>query len=76
MLRLNNLAGDLQRKARKIVEPTPTDTVNCLRAYVTAKRLMAAEKANSLSMDCLGMVAAKLVPTPPCGAWNSRGGRR
>lgn len=66
---VKDLAGDLQRKARKIVEPTPTDTVNCLRAYVTAKRLMAAEKANSLSMDCLGMVAAKLVPTPPCGAW-------
>jgi L-fucose isomerase-like protein len=30
---------------------------------------MAAEKACALSMDCLGMVGAKLVPTPPCGAW-------
>ena len=66
---VKDLASTLQRGAQKIVEPTPTDAVNCLRAYATAKRLMAAEKANALSMDCLGMVSAKLVPTPPCGAW-------
>ncbi len=66
---VKDLASTMQRQARKIVEPTPTDAVNCLRAYATAKRLMATEKANALSMDCLGMVAAKLVPTPPCGAW-------
>lgn len=67
---VKDLAGDMQRKARKIVEPTPADVVNCTRAYATAKRLLATEKANAISMDCLGMVAAKLVPTPPCGAWS------
>jgi len=67
---VKDMAGDLQRTARKIVEPTPTDAINCMRAYATAKRLLVAEKANALSMDCLGMVAAKLVPTPPCGAWS------
>ncbi|HOC01788.1 MAG TPA: hypothetical protein PKM43_23945, partial [Verrucomicrobiota bacterium] len=39
------------------------------RAYTTAKRLLADEQAHALSMDCLGMVGAKLVPTPPCAAW-------
>ncbi len=66
---VTDLASDLRKGAQKIVEPNETDTHNSLRAYVTAKRLMAAEKACALSMDCLGMVSAKLVPTPPCGAW-------
>ncbi len=66
---VNDLANDMRRQAQKIVEPNEQDTVNCVRAYATAKRLMVAEKANALSMDCLGMVSAKLVPTPPCGAW-------
>lgn len=66
---VQDVAADLRRGAKKIVEPNETDAVNCARAYLTAKRLMAAEKANALSMDCLGMVSAKLVPTPPCGAW-------
>jgi hypothetical protein len=66
---VKDVAADLRRNAKKIVEPTLEDTENCARAYVTAKRLLAQEKSNALSMDCLGMVGAKLVPTPPCGAW-------
>jgi hypothetical protein len=66
---IKDLASDLRKHAQKIVEPNETDTLNSMRTYVTAKRLFAAEKANALSMDCLGMVSAKLVPTPPCGAW-------
>lgn len=63
------VAHDMRRHAKRIVEPTMDDSYNSARAYVTAKQLMAAEHANALSMDCLGMVGAKLVPTPPCGAW-------
>lgn len=66
---VKDVASQLRARAKKIVEPDENDTVNCARAYVTAKRLLTAEKANALSMDCLGMVSAKLVPTPPCGAW-------
>ena len=62
-------AAQLRWQAAKIVEPDEKDTLNCVRAYTTAKRLMAREQSNALSMDCLGMVGAKLVPTPPCGAW-------
>ncbi|MCX7046847.1 MAG: hypothetical protein NTX50_15335, partial [Candidatus Sumerlaeota bacterium] len=65
-----DFASDLRWHAKKIVEPTKKDTINCARAYITGKRLMAEYKANALSMDCLGMVSAKLVPTPPCGAWS------
>ncbi len=66
---VRDAASDMRRHARRVVEPTPTDILNSARAYVTAKQLLAEEKANALSMDCLGMVGSKLVPTPPCGAW-------
>lgn len=66
---VNDVAADLRKRAQKVVEPDENDIVNAARAFVTAKRLLAAEGANALSMDCLGMVSAKLVPTPPCGAW-------
>ena len=66
---IRDLAADLRKHARKIVEPNEEDTINAMRAYATAKRLLARENAHALSMDCLGMVGAKLVPTPPCGAW-------
>jgi len=66
---VRDAANDLRMRAKSIVEPTEEDIVNCSRAYLTAKRLLAAEKANALSMDCLGMVGSRLVPTPPCGGW-------
>ncbi|MBI4659777.1 MAG: hypothetical protein HY735_13130 [Verrucomicrobia bacterium] len=55
--------------AKRVVEPTWEDSLNSARAYTTAKRLLADEQSNALSMDCLGMVGDRLVPTPPCGAW-------
>lgn len=66
---VKEVAGRLGEGAAKIVEPTKWDLKNAARSYTTAKRLLAKERANALSMDCLGMVGAKLVPTPPCGAW-------
>ena len=63
------LAAEIRKNAEKVVEPSETDLHNSMRVYITAKRLLADEKATALSMDCLGMVASKLVPTPPCGAW-------
>ncbi|MGC8669392.1 MAG: hypothetical protein ACP5VE_14900 [Chthonomonadales bacterium] len=63
------IAADFRRHAKAVREPTWQDSVNSARALVTAEQLMLQEQANNLSMDCLGMVGAKLVPTPPCGAW-------
>jgi len=66
---VKDIASTFRKGAKKVVEPNWQDSVNSARAYTTAKRLMADEQANALSMDCLGMVGARLVPTPPCGAW-------
>ena len=66
---VKDLAATMRKRALKIVEPTEEDILNSARVYTTAKRLMADEQANAVSMDCLGMVTQKLIPTPPCGAW-------
>jgi len=66
---VKDVASALRRRAKKVVEPNWQDCLNAARAYTTAKRLLADEQAHALSMDCLGMVGAKLVPTPPCAAW-------
>ncbi len=66
---VKDVAATFRKHAKRVVEPTWQDSLNSARVYTTAKRLLADEQANALSMDCLGMVSAKLVPTPPCGAW-------
>ena len=66
---VKDVASTFRKHAKRIVEPTWQDSLNSARVYTTAKRLLTDEQANALSMDCLGMVGAKLVPTPPCGAW-------
>jgi len=66
---VRDVASDMRRHAKKVVEPNWNDTLNSARAFVNAKRLLADEKAHALSMDCLGMVSSKLMPTPPCFSW-------
>ncbi len=66
---VKDVASNFRKHAKRVLEPNWQDSLNSARVYTTAKRLMNDEQANALSMDCLGMVSAKLVPTPPCGAW-------
>jgi hypothetical protein len=66
---VKDVATSFRKHAKRVIEPSWQDSLNSARVYTTAKRLLNDEKANALSMDCLGMVSAKLVPTPPCGAW-------
>lgn len=65
------LAEAMRREAQRIVEPTEQDRLNAARVYTTAKRLLKDESANAITMDCLGMVAGRVVPTPPCMAWSA-----
>ncbi|MBI3118965.1 MAG: hypothetical protein HYZ00_09790 [Candidatus Hydrogenedentes bacterium] len=64
----HEVAKQMRRGARKVVEPTDQDTLNAARSYMTAKRLMKDEGVNAITTDCLGMVTTKVVPTPPCMA--------
>lgn len=65
---VREVAAQMRRGARRIVEPTKQDTLNAARSYITAKRLLRDEGANAITTDCLGMVSARVVPTPPCMA--------
>jgi hypothetical protein len=67
---VRELADRMPRVAKRVVEPTHATLLNASRTYTTAKRLLADEGANALSMDCLGMVGSRIVPTPPCMAWS------
>lgn len=64
------VANRMRSNAVKVVEPKPQDLLNAARSYTAAKRLLKDECANALTMDCLGMVSGRLVPTPPCMAWS------
>jgi len=66
---VRELADYFTRNAKKIVEPTKQDIINTAKNYVLAKRIMAAENCQGMSVDCLPLVQNRLIPAPPCMAW-------
>ncbi|MFO7975256.1 MAG: hypothetical protein R6V12_11550 [Candidatus Hydrogenedentota bacterium] len=64
----HEIAREMQRVAKEVVEPSPEDCLNAARSFLTAKRLVKDEASNAITTDCLGMVTARVVPTPPCMA--------
>jgi hypothetical protein len=63
------IADSLTKQAVKIVEPKPEDIINAAKNYVIAKRIMAAENCQGISLNCLGLVQNRQIPCPPCMAW-------
>jgi hypothetical protein len=63
------IADYYTNNARKIVEPTKQDIINAVKNYVLARRIMAAENCQGISVDCLPLVENRLIPAPPCIAW-------
>ncbi|OHB68457.1 MAG: hypothetical protein A2V70_07615 [Planctomycetes bacterium RBG_13_63_9] len=71
------LADQFTKRAKKIVEPNAQDVFNSAKNYVVAKRIMAAENCQGISLNCLGLIGARRIPCPPCMAWlqlNDEGG--
>ena len=62
------VARQMRRGAKRVVEPKQDDLVNAARSYIAAKHLLRNERVNAITTDCLGMVGSRLVPTPPCMA--------
>jgi len=52
--------------ARKIVEPTDEDILKSARFYLTMNRILADEKAQGITINCLGLFGAKQLPAYPC----------
>jgi hypothetical protein len=71
------LAEEWTKAAKRVVEPKPQDVINAARNYFVAKRIMAAEDCQGISLNCLDLVANRKIPCPPCMAWqrlNDEGG--
>ena len=64
------IAAYYSKEAKKIVEPKPQDVLNAAKNYVIAKKIMAVENCQGISMDCLGLVRVRRIPCPPCIAWS------
>ena len=64
------IADDYRKRAAKIVEPSERDVLNAAKCYVVAKKLLKDNECNAITMDCLGLVYDRQIPTPPCLAWS------
>jgi len=65
------LAEKFSRTAQKTVEPKPADVINAAKNYFVAKRIMAAENCEGISLNCLDLVQTRRIPCPPCMAWQT-----
>jgi hypothetical protein len=63
------IAHDYRKAAAKSVEPTDEDMIHAARNYIAARKILEAEGCQGITMDCLGLVAERKIPTPPCMAW-------
>jgi hypothetical protein len=69
-------ADQFVRGALRVVEPSPKEIRDGLRFYLGVQELLRQEKANAITVDCFGTLAANTLPGYPCIAWsklNDRG---
>lgn len=66
---MREIANYYRKGSEKIVEPNKQDILNSAKNYVVAKKIMAAENCQGISMDCLGLIGGRQIPCPPCMAW-------
>ncbi|GMU20419.1 MAG: hypothetical protein AMXMBFR13_05160 [Phycisphaerae bacterium] len=64
------IADEYGRRAAKIVEPSNEDILNASRNYFAALQILKDEGCHGISMECLGLVAERKIPCPPCMAWS------
>jgi len=66
---IKEIANYYTKNAKKIVEPSDKDILNAATNYVVAKKLMAKENCQGISLNCLPLVQQRKIPCPPCMAW-------
>ena len=62
--------NEFVRGALRVVEPSPKEIRDGLRFYLALKEMLKQEKANALTIDCFGSLAANTLPGYPCIAWS------
>ncbi len=57
------------KQAKEVREPKPQDILNAAKNYFVAKRIMAAENCDGISLNCLDLIRHGKIPCTPCIAW-------
>jgi len=71
------LAAYYTKQAKEVREPKPKDMLNAAKNYFVAKRIMADESCDGISLNCLDLVRYRKIACAPCIAWmkiNDEGG--
>ncbi len=63
------MADDYLQMAKGIRLSTREDIVNGIKSYLIAGKILSDEKADAISMDCLGTLADKDISLP-CISWS------
>ncbi len=63
-------AEEFTRGALRVVEPTPQEITAALRFYFAVLEVLRREKANAITIDCLGGFNRGDLPAYPCVAWS------
>ncbi|MCX7044335.1 MAG: hypothetical protein NTX50_02470 [Candidatus Sumerlaeota bacterium] len=63
------MADDYMRRARRVAGATREDVINGAKSYAVARAFLEREKADAITMDCLGALGATKVSLP-CLAWS------
>jgi len=63
-------AEEFTRGALKVVEPSPQEITDALRFYLGVQEVLRREKANAITVDCLGGFRRGDLPAYPCVAWS------
>ncbi len=63
-------ADEFTRGALRVVEATPKEILDGLRFYLALQDMLKRERANALTIDCFGTLAANTLPGYPCIAWS------
>jgi hypothetical protein len=64
------LADHYAKQAKEVREPKPQDILNAAKNYFVAKRIMADENCDGISLNCLDLVRHHTIPCAPCIAWS------
>ena len=63
------MADDYLRRARKVTGASRQDVINGVKSYYVAGRILEAEQADAITMDCLGALG-QIKVSLPCIAWS------
>jgi hypothetical protein len=68
---VKRLANAYQKNAEDVVQPTKADILEAAKTYFVLKRLIEAEKADAVMMDCLPGLKIPHKHVPPCMGYMS-----